>query len=113
MAGETGTLERIAQELANALSSLEEIAQPANLLLLLNELGIDSPPDLSSDLQLTQGLNEVVTRAGELTSLIDQLLLAREEGDTLQIVAAGAALLEKCNAVRGALDTVGVRLQTL
>ncbi|HET6854089.1 MAG TPA: DUF6603 domain-containing protein, partial [Pyrinomonadaceae bacterium] len=74
---------------------------------------IDSPPDLSSDLQLTQGLNEVVTRAGELTSLIDQLLLAREEGDTLQIVAAGAALLEKCNAVRGALDTVGVRLQTL
>lgn len=34
MAEETGTLERIAEGLANALTGLSDIAQPANLAVL-------------------------------------------------------------------------------
>lgn len=111
MAEETGTLERIAEGLANALTELSDLAQPANLAVLLNDLGIDSPPDLSGDAQLAQSLNDVVTRATELTPRIEALILAAEEGGAVEIATAGAAVLAQSAAVGTALDAAGARLQ--
>jgi hypothetical protein len=111
MAEDMGTLERIAEGLANALTGLSEIAQPANLAVLLNELGIDNPPNLSGDAQLAQSLSDAVTHATELTPRVEELILAAEEGGTREIATAGAAVLVQCTAVGVALEAVGARLQ--
>jgi hypothetical protein len=111
MTEEAGTLEQIAEGLANALTELSDVAQPANIVVLLNELGIDNPPDLSGDVQLAQSLRDVAERAMELTPRVDELILAGEEGGTVEIVTAGAAVLSQCAAVGVAIDAVGSRLQ--
>ena len=112
MLDEAGTLERVAAALADALAGLSELAQPANLAVLLNELGVDRPPDLRGDAQLAQRLSDVVARATELTPRVEGLILAAEEGGAGAIVTAGSAVLAQCAAVGAALDAVGVRLQS-
>jgi hypothetical protein len=111
MAEDKGRLERIAEGLATALSQLADIAQPAHLATLLKELGVDNPPDLSGDAQLAQRLSEVAAHVTGLTPRVEELIAAAEEKGTIEIVAAGAAVLAQCTAVGVALDAVGTRLQ--
>ena len=79
MADETGTLEQIAGGLGDALAELSDIAEPANLAVLLNELGINNAPNLSANTQLAQSLSDVVASATELPARLDALILAAEE----------------------------------
>jgi hypothetical protein len=93
MANETGTLERIAQEVGLALAPLEVLLAPSSLPTLLVELGLDTALDVGGDAAFVQKLNVAAQKAGEIAPQLNVIAAAADGGDDSQLIAAVAQLL--------------------
>jgi hypothetical protein len=105
--GSEGTLEVVARELGRAFATLQDLAESPAFAELLGELGIDQPPELSSDSSFMGKLDAAARSAAALEPLLDHLILAIEAGKVNQAVAAGLQVLGGCAAFVKALDVVG------
>jgi Family of unknown function (DUF6603) len=97
MAGEAGTLELVARELATALQPLEDKLAGESIQAFITELGLRLPPPIAADGQLGSAIAGTATAAGALGPAIENLVNAIAADDAAQIVSAGVALI---NALR-------------
>ena len=66
MPGNEGTLAVVTKELVQAFTLLQEVMQPDAFADLLRDLGIDDPPNLTTDTTFSGKLSTVVDAAAEL-----------------------------------------------
>lgn len=109
MSGETGTLERVALALAEALAPLSDDLAAGNLESLLNKLGLSAtalpiPPALSSTAQTA------ATAAAALPARVTALTAAIQAENLAQIVAEGVNTLNAVTTVIQAFDTIATQL---
>ena len=93
MTEQSSTLEDLACELGVALYSVEGALSTLNPALLLAQLGLDIPCDLSADTAFAQTLDRTAQGAGALAPTIQALMAARETGDDAGVATALGQLL--------------------
>jgi uncharacterized protein DUF6603/galactose oxidase-like protein len=76
MVDQPNTLDALATELGAALAGVEGALTPANFTLLLTELGVDNPPDLTADTAFARTLGAAATAATALASSVEELVAA-------------------------------------
>ncbi|RSM44428.1 kelch repeat-containing protein [Amycolatopsis balhimycina DSM 5908] len=76
MADQPTTLDALAAELSVALAAMEGALTPANFALLLTELGVDKPPDLSADAAFTRTLAAASNAAAAIAAGVDEVTAA-------------------------------------
>jgi uncharacterized protein DUF6603 len=104
-----GTLQRFIQDLGAAFTALENIDAEGAFSEFLLELGIDDPPDLTSDPTFAGELNDVAQQASNLLDAIDALSVAID-GSASDIVTAAGDLLTACGGLELSLAAVGADL---
>ncbi|HEY3726035.1 MAG TPA: DUF6603 domain-containing protein [Solirubrobacteraceae bacterium] len=110
MAGEAGTLELLARELATALQPLEDRLASGNAEAFITELGLRLPPPIAADAQLAAAISTTATAAGALEPAIEQLINAITADDAAQIVSAGLSLIGKLRDVLTGGAAIGTDL---
>jgi hypothetical protein len=115
MPDSAGTLERIAIELANALSKIPGRLGSDRLSQTLTDLGIGFPGAIPSG--VTDAGNAAAAAAGSISDTLQGLITAIENDDTVTIVADGVELIARCGqviegfaALANGLSTAGVAI---
>jgi hypothetical protein len=108
MAGQAGTLELLAMQLAKALQPLETQLASGNIGTFMAQLGLRLPDSIAGDAQLGASIASVATAAGALGPVISQLESAIEADDAAGIISAGVTLIGKL----GDLLTNGIAIGT-
>jgi hypothetical protein len=93
MAGQAGTLEIIAKELAAALLPLQQNLAAGQFVSLVRELGLELPGPVASFDQVAGGAANVVASVAAVPPIIAQLEAAIAADDTPGIVEAGKKLV--------------------
>ncbi len=107
---EQGTLELIAQGLANAVSPLVQRLERGGSKLLIAQLGIDLP---SGSAALNEALDTLM-RAGEvLPDVSDELIARIEAGDTLEMGVKAAEVVQQVVALTTTIDTLVDEIENL
>ena len=104
MTDRAGTLERLAEELGQALAALEALLAPESAALLFAELGLENPPGLPGDGGFGQKLASAAALAAALSSTLEEL--AGAKGDSLAEARAVAELLDGIRRFLAALREV-------
>jgi hypothetical protein len=109
---ESGTLERIAEEIGAALLWLDALLAPENIPTIFVELGLDEVPALASDAALMQTLADVAAQASLLVPQLEQVSAARELDDTAALVESVGQLLTVVEQIVQAIDNVATAFKT-
>lgn len=110
MSGETGTLERLALTLADALSPLATDLASGNLASLINQLGLELPGGFSVPPALNTAAQTVATAAANLPARVTALTAAIEAENLASIVSEGALTLNEVVSVINAIDVLATQL---
>jgi hypothetical protein len=90
---------------------IQALLAPENLRTFLIELGLDDPPDLSSDSGFAQKLSDATLQILSLIPDLTELADAAEAGDNAKIIEAAARLIEKIVKLGLDLDAVAEDLK--
>ena len=107
MGNGAGTLERVGMVLGRILAPLENRADPASIVDLLGELGLQLPEELTDDIAFISVVGAMAGEAAALPGRIDALQTAIESDDVASILAESVELLAAIVAVANAIDGVG------
>ena len=110
MAGETGTLEFLAQQIGLALQPLQAQLTSENIIPFLSQLGLQFPPQLTTQPAFMNAVNSGATAAGALPNLLTQLATDITNGDEGAIVTDGVQLVQKIGTIVSALESIGTEL---
>jgi hypothetical protein len=110
MSSETGTLERLALALANALTPLKDDLAAGNLDSLLRQLSLSLPAGFVIPASLANAAQTVATAAASLPVHVTALVAAIKVKAVGSIVSDGAATLNQAVAVISAIDTLATQL---
>ena len=110
MSSETGTLERLALALANALTPLKDDLAAGNLDSLLRQLSLSLPAGFVVPGPLATAAQTVATAAATLPAHVAALASAIEAKSVASILSEGVATLNQAAAVIGAIDTLATQL---
>jgi hypothetical protein len=95
----SGTLERLALLLADALSPLQQDLAAGNVGSLIRQLGLELPDDFTDPAALTSVAQALATSAGALPARATALVTAIENENVGQILSEGLATLQAVDAV--------------
>src|SRR5215210_3474850 len=112
MAGQAGSLERLAIEYGAALSELGKWLDGEATLSTLEEFGASYPPALLTHPGFAAAQRATVGAAREVRGALAELGAAVEAGDAVQIVARGLQLLGRARALTDSFGQLGAQLQT-
>lgn len=105
MAGQPGTLETIARQIAAALLPLEQRLHPDQFPAFVTELGLNMPGPVASFAAVAGGAESTVSAVVALPPLVIDLETAIAADDTDAILSAGIKLVAQIlNVVRGIAD---------
>lgn len=110
MSSETGTLERLALALANALTPLKDDLAGGNLDSLLRQLSLSLPAGFVVPAPLANAAQTVATAAGSLPVHVAALAAAIDAKSVASILSEGVATLNQAGAVITAIDTLATQL---
>ncbi|WP_027155703.1 DUF6603 domain-containing protein [Mesorhizobium sp. WSM2561] len=110
MSSETGTLERLALMLADALTPLKDDLAAGNLDSLLRQLSLSLPAGFTVPPSLTAAAQTVATAAAALPAHVVALTAAIDAKTVTSIISEGAATLNQVRAVITAIDTLATQL---
>ncbi len=113
MAGKTGTLEFLAQQIGVALQPLESQLTPDNILPFLSRLGLQFPPLLTAQSSFMNAVNAGSTAAGALPPLLAQLANDVQSDNEAGILQDGLQLIQQISKVVTALEEVGSELSSI
>lgn len=111
MPGQPGTLETLARLAGIALQPLETQLAPANIISFLSQLGLQFPPQLTSQVSFMNAASTTASTAGQLPAAITQLTNDITAGNDAAIIADGLSLIAKIGAVVSGLGSMGTQLQ--
>jgi hypothetical protein len=111
MAGQAGSLERLAIEYAGALQELAKWLDGDEVLSTLEEFGANYPPGLLTHAGFVTAQRATVGAAGELGGAVGDLVASVEAGDVVQIVARGLHVLDRARALTESFGQLGAQLQ--
>jgi len=109
MAGKAGTLESIAQQIAQALQPLETLLTSDNILPFLAQLGLQFPPVLLTT-NFNNAMNAGATAAGALDGTITQLTTDIANNNILGIVQDGEKLVQEISGIIAAIEQIGAQI---
>ena len=112
MPGQAGTLESIAQQVAQALQPLESQLTAHNIIPFLAELGLQFPPQLLTP-SFQAAMNAGSSAAGALPAMLTQLATDITNENLAGILADGEKLIQQIAAVISALEDLGTELGSL
>jgi len=105
MAGQPGTLETIARQIAAAMLPLEQRLTPDQFPAFITELGLNMPGPVASFAAVASGASSTVSAVVALPPLIVDLETAISGDDTDGILSAGIKLVAQIlNVIRGIAD---------
>ena len=110
MPDRTGSVERIALELGNALAEVQRLLSPEEALRTIAEFGVDFPPDLLAHPGFAAARSATVTAAEDLDAAMRDLVAAIGSEEALQIVVQGARTLEEAARVTGSFADLRAQL---
>ncbi|MFD3458312.1 DUF6603 domain-containing protein [Nocardia fluminea] len=110
MTGATGTSERIALTLAEALAPLKDDLAAGNIASIIRQLGLELPAGLTPPAAMTAAAQTVATAAGLLPARAAALTAAIQADAVATIVSEGVATLNQVRAVINAIDTLATQL---
>src|ERR1700722_1530947 len=99
MASKAGTLEILAQQIVLALQPLETQLTAANIIPFLAELGLQFPPQLTSQASFMNAVTAGSTAAGKLGTLLTQLATDIENDDEGAILTDGLTIITAIAAI--------------
>ena len=111
MADRSGSIERVALELGNALSEVQRLLSSEEALPTIAEFGVEFPPELLAHTGFAAARTTAVTAAGDLSAAMRDLVAAIGSEDPVQIVVQGARTLEAAAGVTGAFAELRAQLQ--
>jgi hypothetical protein len=111
MPDRTGTLERIAMELGNALRQVGKVLAPEETLRTLSEFGVDFPSQLLDDPGFAAARSSAVTAADDLGGAIEDLVGAIEADDVAGLILHGLRTIEAAARVTMSFDDLVGQLQ--
>jgi len=109
MAKTTGTLEKLARELALALAPLRELDLQTMQAVSL-DLDITIPPATLASPSFASAITTTASAGAQLPPIIDQLTAAIDADDTNGILATGLELIAASGAVIGSLAAIDMQL---
>ncbi|HSS79169.1 MAG TPA: hypothetical protein VLV54_20790, partial [Thermoanaerobaculia bacterium] len=112
MAGKAGTLETLAHHVGLALQPLQDRLAAGNVIGLFAELGLRFPPELLQP-ALVNSLNAGVAAAGQLSTLVSQLVASIEADDEAGILQAGEQLIQQISTTISTLEQIDTQLRNL
>jgi hypothetical protein len=110
VSGATGTLERLALTLADALSPLKDDLLAGNLESLIRQLGLALPAGFTLPAAFSTAAQTVATAASNLPARASALGAAIDAEDVASIVSEGASTLNEVATVITAVDTLATQL---
>jgi hypothetical protein len=113
MAAQTGTLEKLAQQLGLALQPLQVELTPSNIAPLLSELGLTFPASLSTQGQFSAAVNAANAAIGALSTGLTQLAADIAASDDAKIVQDGVKTIEAIGKTLSSFDQIGEELGKL
>jgi hypothetical protein len=111
MAGQAGSLERLAIEYAAALGELAKWLDGEATLSTLEEFGAQYPPELLTHPGFAAAQRATVGAARELSGAVGDLMAAVQAGDVVQIVARAVHVLGRARALTDSFGQLGAQLQ--
>jgi len=111
MAGEAGTLERLALLLGQMLAPLERQLASGQVLVLLQELGMSLPEELLAEPGFTEALSQGTAAAAQLPDQITRLVTAIENEQLSDVLSASVTIIEDAARVISSFDTIADELQ--
>src|SRR5208282_2984590 len=109
MAGKAGTLESIAEQIAQALQPLETLLTSDNILPFLAQLGLQFPPALLTT-NFNNTMNTGASAAGALDATITQLTTDIANNNILGIVQDGEKLVQEISGIIAAIEQIGAQI---
>ena len=113
MADSPGTLEIVAQQIGLALKPLETQLTGPNIIPFLANLGLQFPPQLTSQTAFMNAANQAATAAGALPALLTQLAADITNEDGGAITADGVQIIQQIATIIKALEQIGTELGTI
>jgi hypothetical protein len=110
VSGASGTVERLALVLADALTPLADDLLAGNLESLIRQLGLELPAGFVGPPGLAAAAQTAATAAGALPARAAALSAAIEAEQVATIISEGVATLDAVKAVIAAVDTVVTQL---
>ena len=111
MPDRTGTLERTALELGNALREVRRVLSLEETLLTLSEFGVDFPPQLLAHPGFAAARRASVAAAEEVEAAMRDLRTAMAAEDTAQIALHGIRVLDAADTTVTSFDDLRAQLQ--
>lgn len=115
MADESGTVDRVVQELVFALQPLEDRLAVGQIDTFFAELGLQFPPEIKNQAAFTKALGDCLSSIAGLPPLVTKLIAAIEsQGDnTGQIISAVADLVVDVAKFASAADATAKELAAI
>ena len=113
MAENAGTLEFLAQQVGLALQPLQTQLTSANIIPFLAELGLQFPPQLTSQSAFMNAVNAGATAVGQVPTLLTQLATDIENDDETAIVQDGLQLIQQFSTIISSLESIGTQLASI
>lgn len=110
MSGSTGTLERLALTLADALAPLKDDLVAGNLESIIRQLGLELPAGFIVPPALSTAAQTVANAAGNLPARATALSAAIAAENVATIVTEGVQTLNEVTTVISAIDTLATHL---
>ena len=107
---QAGTLEKIAQELGQALEPLGPLLAPGEIESFLAELGIGVPPGLGAEAQFAGDIGTAVVDLGAAAPILAALISAISAGTAGPIVSTAAQLIEQIAKIIAAFELASTAL---
>jgi uncharacterized protein DUF6603 len=111
MAGQAGSLERLAIEYAVALRELAKWLDGDEVLSTLQQFGASYPSGLLTHAGFATAQRATVGAANELGDAVGDLMSSVEAGDVAQIVARALHVLDRARALTDSLGQLSAQLQ--
>src|SRR6188768_558517 len=102
----TGTLEKLAGIVGQAVQPLEIQFARDNVVAYFVQLGALFPDSLGTDADVGPALDAAATAAGRVADAVDELVTAQQGGDALPIITAGVHILDNFKALLDDIDAV-------
>jgi hypothetical protein len=112
MAGSTGTLEALAQQVGHVFAPLAQRLAAEQVKNLFRELGLAIPGSTPLPQPLLDALAKAASSASQLPDALGKLATAIQGGNTGAIVSAAAAVIEKVARLITALEELGDAFKT-
>lgn len=110
MPDQAGTLEMLANELANVLLPVSDHFNDENLLGTLAQLGIVFPEQLINNQQFKDARSSLSAAAKNLDSALKKLAQSIDSGNEVNIIVEGLNVLNQCRVIISAFDTISSKI---